>query len=164
MSLNYPENIFFACSLHDIGKVGIPDVVLLKPGKLSPEEFEIMKKHSALGGDTLQTVHEKYPQNNFIRMGIDIARWHHERWDGQGYPDGLAGEMIPLSARIMSVVDVYDALRSKRPYKDAFPHKKALDIIKDGSGSQFDPVIIGAFVDIEKEFERVFDMYSQALE
>lgn len=156
----FAENIYFACSLHDIGKVGISDQVLLKPGKLTRQEFEIMKTHARIGGDTLKSVHEKYPNNNFIKMGIDIARWHHERWDGHGYPDGLAQEMIPLSARIMSVVDVYDALRSERPYKEGFSHQKACDIIAAGSGAQFDPAIVAAFIDVNKEFERVFEMYS----
>ena len=156
----YAQNLYFACSLHDIGKVGIPDRVLLKPSGLTIEEFELMKTHTLLGAETLQTVYEKYPNNQLIKMAQAIARWHHERWDGSGYPDGLAGNAIPLSARIMSVVDVYDALRSKRPYKDGFSHQKSLDIMSASSGHQFDPAILSAFMYVEQELERIFDRYS----
>lgn len=151
----FSQNLFYACSLHDIGKVGIPDHILLKAGKLSAEEFEIMKTHSSLGAETLESVHEKYPNNDLIKMGIAIARHHHERWDGNGYPKGLSGEDIPLSARIMSVIDVYDALRSERCYKAAMPHEQVLKIILEGSGSQFDPNLVEAFLQVEKDFDRI---------
>lgn len=156
---DYAKNIYYACSLHDIGKVGIPDQVLLKPGKLTAEEFEVMKKHTTIGADTLKSVYNKYPNNRLIDTGITIALWHHERWDGSGYPDGLAGDAIPLPARIMSVVDVYDALRSERPYKEGFSHPKARDIIAEASGLQFDPDIVRAFLDVEQEFAAIFDRY-----
>jgi len=159
----YAQNLYFACSLHDIGKVGIPDRVLLKPSKLTVEEFELMKTHTLLGAETLQTVYEKYPNNQLIQMAKAIARWHHERWDGSGYPDGLAGTAIPLSARIMSVVDVYDALRSNRPYKEGFNHQKSLDIMLASSGQQFDPSILSAFINIEQQLARIFDRYSGAM-
>ncbi len=151
----FSKNLFYACSLHDIGKVGIPDNILLKPGKLSLEEFEIMKTHSNLGAETLESVYEKYPNNALIKMGIAIARHHHERWDGNGYPAGLAGENIPLPARIMSVVDVYDALRSERCYKAAMPQEQVLRIILEGSGSQFDPTLVEAFVKVANDFDRI---------
>lgn len=159
---SYSSNIFYACSLHDIGKVGIPDHILLKPGKLNDEEFEIMKTHTLIGAENLESVYKKYPNNKLVRMGIAIARSHHERWDGSGYPDGLGGQGIPLPARIMSLVDVYDALRSERCYKAAFSHDKARKIIREGSGSQFDPAIIEVFNEIEADFERVFNYFSQA--
>jgi putative two-component system response regulator len=141
------ENIFHASPLHDIGKVAIPDAILLKPGRLTPDEFEIMKTHAAFGANTLRDVEHKYPKNSFIHIGIEIAHYHHERWDGGGYPDGLSGEGIPLSARIMAVADVYDALRSKRCYKPALPHEESFDIIIKGSGTQFDPEVVAAFRD-----------------
>ena len=152
--------IFFACSLHDIGKVGIPDHILLKAGKLNAEEFEVMKTHTLIGALNLESVYEKYPNNKLIKMGIAIARSHHERWDGTGYPDGLAGETIPLEARIMALVDVYDALRSQRSYKPAFPHDKALAIINESSGTQFDPNIINVFNRIESDLERIYNDYA----
>lgn len=150
----YIENLYHASPLHDIGKVGIPDNVLLKPGKLTEEELEIIKNHTTIGAQTLESVSSAYPKNAFINMGIEIARSHHEKWDGSGYPDGLKGEDIPLSARIMTVSDVYDALRSNRPYKKAFPHQMSVDIISKDSGSQFDPEIVTAFLEIEGEFNK----------
>lgn len=156
----YSSDIFNACSLHDIGKVGIPDHILLKPGRLSSEEFEIMKTHTLIGATNLESVYEKYPNNKLIGMGIAIARSHHERWDGSGYPDGLVGEAIPLEARIMAVVDVYDALRSERCYKKAIPHKETLEIITNSAGTQFDPNIIEVFATIEAEFEHIFNALS----
>ncbi len=151
------KNLYHSSPLHDIGKVAIPDNILLKPGKHTPEEFEIMKKHTVLGSATLQQVRNKYPGNSFINMGIDIARYRHERWDGGGYPDGLAGEAIPLCARIMAVVDVYDALRSKRCYKPPFSHEESRDIIIKGSGTQFDPGIIEVFIEIQDQFKKASD-------
>lgn len=150
------ETIFHVSALHDIGKVGIADHILLKPGKLTSEEFEIMKTHVLIGAKTLQTVYEKYPQNAYIKMGIAVAHSHHEKWDGSGYPDGIAGLAIPLSARIMAVADVYDALRSKRPYKEPFPHEKSRDIILEGSGTYFDPSVVDAFVTRENEFAEIY--------
>ncbi|MFH0994361.1 MAG: HD domain-containing phosphohydrolase [Pseudomonadota bacterium] len=151
----FVENIYHASPLHDIGKVGIPDNILLKPGKITPEAYEIMKAHAMIGANTLQTARSKYPKNAFLNMGIAIARSHHEKWDGSGYPDGLVGEDIPLSARIMAVSDVYDALRSKRPYKPAFTHKKSCKIIMEGAGRHFDPAVINAFLAVEAEFEEI---------
>lgn len=152
----YVENIYHAAPLHDIGKVGIPDSILLKPGKLTSEEFEIMKTHTLIGATTLDAVRSQYPNNAFVNMGIRIASSHHEKWDGSGYPNGLAGEDIPLAARIMALADVYDALRSKRPYKPAFPHEKAVEIISKGDGrtvpGHFDPAVMDAFMRTAAKF------------
>ncbi|MGD0726040.1 MAG: response regulator [Spirochaetia bacterium] len=154
---SYIENIHHSSPLHDIGKVAIQDSILLKPGMLSPEEFEIVKTHAALGAQTLEAVRSKYPKNAFIDMGIAIARSHHEKWDGSGYPDGLSGEDIPLSARIMAVTDVYDALRSKRCYKPVFSHEKSRAIIVESSGTHFDPSVVEAFCRLEEQFRKVCD-------
>ena len=148
----FVENIFHAAPLHDIGKVGIPDRILLKPEKLTPEEFEIMKTHAALGAGTLERVLEEYPGNGLVKMGITLTRYHHEKWDGSGYPDGLSGEDIPLGGRIMALADVYDALRSNRPYKEAFSHEKSVGIILSGKGSHFDPAVVDAFEACAAEF------------
>jgi PAS domain S-box-containing protein len=151
----FVERVFQASPLHDIGKVAVPDAVLLKPGKLTPDEFEVMKTHAAIGARTLEAVYERYPHSAFIRMGADIARSHHEKWDGNGYPDRRRGDDIPLCARIVAVADVYDALRARRPYKDPFTHDKARDIIFAGSGSHFDPELVEAFRRVEAEFDDI---------
>jgi putative two-component system response regulator len=151
----YVENIDHAASLHDIGKVGISDSILLKPGKLTPDEFETMKIHTLIGAKTLQSVKDRYPQNTFIDIGIALTRSHHEKWDGSGYPDGLAGEDIHLCGRIMAVADVYDALRSRRPYKEPFSHDKSCEIIREGSGRHFDPAVVKAFLALERQFAEV---------
>lgn len=152
----YIQDIYFASILHDIGKVGIPDHILLKPGKLDPEEFEVMKGHVAIGTTTIERVLEKYPKNEFIKMGYDLTRSHHERWDGKGYPKGLEGEEIPLSGRIMAVADVYDALRTRRPYKEPRSHEEASKMIEEGNGTQFDPDVVAAFFQAEKEIESFY--------
>ncbi|THB67140.1 MAG: response regulator [Spirochaetaceae bacterium] len=152
---SFIENLIHATPLHDIGKVAIPDSVLLKPGKLTPEEFEIIKTHTLIGSQNLENVHAHYSSNTFLRMGVDITRSHHERWDGKGYPDGLQEKSIPLAGRIVAVADVYDALRSKRVYKPAFPHTQAYDIIVKEAGAHFDPDIIAVFSRIHREFEEI---------
>jgi putative two-component system response regulator len=144
-----------ASALHDIGKVGVPDRILLKPGRLSAEEFEIMKRHTTIGAETLKAVEVEHPGNRLVGMGIEIARSHHERWDGAGYPDGLGEDRIPLPARIVALADSYDALTSKRPYKAAFTHEKSREIILEESATHFDPIIVGAFVQAEDEFTQV---------
>ena len=154
---SFVKNIVYASPLHDIGKVAISDSILLKPGRLTPEEFNKMKYHTIYGADTLSEVHKKFGTNDFIEMGVYIARYHHERWDGSGYPENLQGEDIPLCARIMAIADVYDALASRRVYKDAFPHEKCVDIMKEGRGTQFDPYILDAFMIINQEFKKIRD-------
>ncbi len=148
--------IFHASPLHDIGKVAIEDCILLKPGELTAEEFEKMKLHTIIGASTLEEVQNRFPNNDFLNMGIQIARWHHEKWNGSGYPDGLIGEMIPLCARIMAIVDVYDAVRSKRVYKDPIPHEEACKIILRERGTHFDPAIIDVFVQLQDELEHIW--------
>lgn len=152
---NFINYIYNASPLHDIGKVAIADGVLLKQGRLTPDEFEVMKTHTVVGAETMQAVYELYPNNGFISMGISIARSHHERWDGSGYPDGLAGEKIPLESRIMAVADVYDAIRSKRCYKDSMTRSQCGELIRSGSGTQFDPDLVAAFVSLEDEFDTI---------
>lgn len=154
---DYINNIYKATPLHDIGKVGIVDAILLKPGPLTPEEFEIMKTHVTIGYQTLAEVEKQYSNNGFIKIGLEVTRYHHEKWDGTGYGDGLAGEDIPLSARIMALVDVYDALRTRRVYKEAYPHEKSCNIIIERSGIHFDPVLIQVFSEIHEEFREVHD-------
>ncbi|MEI7848630.1 MAG: HD domain-containing phosphohydrolase [Chloroflexota bacterium] len=154
ISDNFIESIYNAAPLHDIGKVGIPDHILLKPAKLTIEEFEIMKNHALIGANTLLVAHNLYPNNVLINMGIDVARSHHEKWDGSGYPYGLTGENIPLSARIMAIADVYDALCSQRPYKTGLSHVETVGMILEGSGRQFDPAIIAVFKEVEVEFNQ----------
>jgi len=144
-----------ASALHDIGKVGIEDTILNKTEALSHEEFEKIKRHTIIGHETLINVQSRYPNNKFISMGIEITRWHHERFDGAGYPDGLRGKNIPLSARILAVADVYDALISSRPYKQAYNHQKTLMIINQDSGTHFDPLVLTAFMKQEEKIEAV---------
>jgi len=155
MGANYVQLIHLTSPLHDIGKVGIPDRVLLKPGRLTEEEFEIMKQHAVIGSETLDSAARAYPEAEFLRMARDLARSHHEKFDGSGYPDGLAGEDIPLCARIAALADVYDALTTKRVYKPAFSPEKSRDIILEGRGSHFDPDVVDAFLAVEDRFEEI---------
>jgi putative two-component system response regulator len=159
------ENIFRASPLHDIGKVGIPDSILLKPGRLTPEEFVIMKTHTVIGADTLAAVDKRYPGNSFVRMGMEISRSHHEFWDGGGYPDNLSGDTIPLSARILTLADQFDALRNKRPYKAAFDAAKTYQIITEGddrsSPAHLDPRVLASFKKITREFNKIFESLNE---
>ena len=143
--------------------MGIPDRILLKPGKLTPEEFEIMKTHTTLGRDAIIAAETGTTQDNpFFRYAKEIAYSHQEKWDGSGYPEGLAGNTIPLSARLMAVADVYDALISERVYKSAYSHEKAVEIITDGRGSHFDPDIVDAFLTLSEEFRRIAQRFADA--
>ena len=146
------EQIHIASALHDIGKVGIPDAILLKPGRLSTQEFEIMKQHTVIGAAALDDVARRGGSNRFLEMATQIARHHHERWDGSGYPDGLAGEAIPLAARIAAVADVFDALTSVRVYKQAFGIGVARSMMSNDTGSHFDPAVMAAF---EQSFDEM---------
>jgi len=148
----YVRLVFQTSPLHDIGKVGIPDSILLKPGSLDPAEFEIMKTHTTIAASTLNAALEKFPGVAFLTMAKDIAESHHEKFDGTGYPHGLKGDNIPLCGRIVSVADVYDALISKRVYKDALTHDAASAIIEAGRGKHFDPDIVDAFVGVGDKF------------
>ena len=154
------EALFKLAPLHDIGKVGIPDHILLKPGKLTAEEFEIMKTHPVIGGDVLTAAESELPApSRFLHIGRDIATGHHEKWDGSGYPLGLKGEDIPISARLMAIADVYDALISQRVYKKAFPHEVAVSWIELGRGTHFDPDLVDAFLDIQDDFRNIAERY-----
>jgi len=153
------ELLFKSAPLHDVGKVGIPDSILLKPGKLTDDEFEIMKRHPMIGAEALRVAEAQLGSNSFLRYASEISESHHEKWDGSGYPKGLTGEEIPLSGRLMAVADVYDALISKRVYKPAFSHDKACSIIREGNGSHFDPLLIEAFNACEEEFKAVAEAH-----
>ena len=154
------ELLYKSAPLHDIGKVGIPDNILCKPGKLTFEEFEIMKTHALIGADAINNTKGALKNDAFLNFAHEIALCHHEKYDGSGYPNALKKEEIPLSARIMALADVYDALISKRVYKDGFTHEKAKEIICEGSGSHFDPKIVKAFLDIEDEFLAIKQAHS----
>lgn len=144
------ELIYKTAPLHDIGKVGVPDRILLKPGKLTPEEFEEMKRHTIYGRETLDVAEKTLGRNvDFLCTARNIAYYHHEKWDGKGYPTGLAGEDIPACARLMAIVDVYDALISRRPYKEPMSNEKAFSIIHEGRGTHFDPDVVDAFDKIQ---------------
>ena len=158
---DFPRLIHLTSPLHDIGKVGIPDSVLLKPGRLSDREFEVMKTHTVIGASTLGAALSQYPEATYLRMARDIALTHHERFDGSGYPAGLTGEDIPLCGRVVALADVYDALTSKRVYKQAFGHETARSMILDESGKHFDPSIVEAFIDNEQEFLDVREGYAE---
>lgn len=147
--------------LHDVGKVAIPDAILCKPGKLTPEEWVIMKRHTTYGRDAIaQAEKELGTSAGFLRFAREIAYSHHERWDGTGYPEGLAGETIPLSARLMAIADVYDALISARVYKPAFSHERAVEMILEERGTHFDPDMVDGFMAVSGEFQRIAQRYS----
>ena len=152
----YETNTIKASVLHDIGKIKIPDAILQKPGRLDDEEFVIMKTHAALGGEIIEKIISNVEDEKYVEIAGQIARSHHERWDGKGYPDGMAGEDIPLCARIMAVADVFDALYQERCYKPPIrPISKVFDILEENSGTQFDPNIMKVFLELKKEIEEI---------
>jgi putative two-component system response regulator len=155
------DNIFLTSPLHDIGKVGIPDYILLKPGRLDDEEFAIMKSHAAIGYNTLNGALQKAPEANYLRIAAEIAHHHHEKYDGSGYPNGLKGDEIHIASRIFALSDVYDALVSKRPYKEPFTHDRAKHIITDGKGKHFDPIVVDAFLRCEHSFIEINEKYKE---
>ncbi len=156
---NFIRLIYLTSPLHDIGKVAIPDSVLLKPGKLTEEEFAIMKTHTTLGAQTLDAALSAHPEAKFLKMAREIAATHHEKFDGTGYPCGLSGADIPVCGRIVTLADVFDALCSKRVYKGAFSHESARKIIVEGTGKHFDPEVVQAFLRIEKEFIAIHEKF-----
>ncbi|MHB8129430.1 MAG: HD domain-containing phosphohydrolase [Mobilitalea sp.] len=158
---DYIAELFDTSPLHDIGKVGIPDCILLKPGKLDTDEFEIMKKHTTIGVEALSYEITNSNVPSFIKTAIEVAGTHHERFNGSGYPNGLVGNEIPLSGRLMAIIDVYDAITSKRVYKPAYDHEYALDIIKSESGKHFDPELVSAFMEIEQQILSISRNFTQ---
>jgi len=159
--------MFKSTPRHDIGKVGVPDNILLKPGKLTEDEFEVMKKHTVYGGDALSRAEKAFggmASTSFLKVGKQIAYTHHEKWDGSGYPYGLKGEQIPLAGRLMALVDIYDALICKRVYKPPFSHGKAVQIITKGDGrvmpDHLDPDVLGVFADHHEEFRKIALKYA----
>ena len=153
----YINDIARSAPLHDIGKVAIPDSILRKPGKLTNEEFDVIKQHCVYGVKVLDEAHEKLPFQTFLELARQLILHHHERWDGAGYPAGLKGEAIPLSGRIMAIADVYDALRTKRPYKEPLSHERCVEIIRLESGKQFDPEVVRVFLSVEPKFKTISD-------
>jgi putative two-component system response regulator len=158
------ELLYLSTPLHDIGKVGVRDAILLKPGKLTDEEYELMKLHTMIGHDALRATERKLGESTFLRHAVEISSSHHERWDGKGYPRGLREREIPISGRLMAVADVYDALVSKRVYKPPMPHEEAVAIIAAGGGSQFDPDVVEAFLEIEPMFRNIARTFADSEE
>ncbi|MDO8453219.1 MAG: two-component system response regulator [Sulfurimonas sp.] len=150
------NTLFKSAPLHDIGKVGIPDHILLKPGKFTPEEFEIMKTHTTLGRDAISHAEKQLGMEvEFLQIAKEMAFSHQEKWDGSGYPTGISGDAIPISARLMAVADVYDALISRRIYKEGMPHEKAVSIIVEGKSTHFDSDVVDAFLELQEEFRAI---------
>lgn len=159
----YVNLIYLTSPLHDVGKVAIPDNVLLKPGRLDPDEFEVMKTHTTLGSQTLAAAVREFPEARFLRMAQQIALTHHERYDGRGYPNGLQGQDIPLCGRITALADVYDALTSRRVYKAASTHDVARSMILKDAGTHFDPLVVESFVRCDGEFRRIGGRFADAV-
>ena len=153
------DNIPLASALHDIGKIGIDEKILNKPGRLTPEEFEVVKTHSMLGAEMLHQL-ENFNEQPLLQTAYEIARWHHERWDGHGYPDGLKGDEIPISAQLVSLADVYDALTSDRCYKKAYPHEKAVQMILNGECGAFNPLLLQCLTDIQTDLKEELQGHS----
>ena len=156
----YIENLFQSAPLHDLGKVGVPDHILLKPEGLTGEEYEEIKKHTHYGKRVIDAAQAKLGDTSFLKFAGEMAISHHEHWDGSGYPQGLKGEEIPLSGRIMAIGDVYDALISGRPYKGGLDHEKAVEMILAGSGTNFDPQLIDAFLEIHRTFRAIAEQFT----
>ncbi|MDR2899911.1 MAG: HD domain-containing protein [Treponema sp.] len=149
------NQMVFSSQLHDVGKISIDDSILRKPGKLDADEYEKMKQHTIFGGEIIQEIQKKTSESDFLNYAYTFAVYHHEKWDGSGYPYGLTGEDIPLPARLMAIIDVYDALISERPYKKAFSHEESIKIIEDGKGTHFDPSLTEIFLSASEQFARV---------
>ena len=155
MTKDFEDKMMNAAPMHDIGKISIPDTILQKPGKLTDEEYSVMKKHSVLGGEIIQEIFKDMDDKEFLNIAYDVTRYHHEKWNGNGYPEGLSGKEIPFSARIMAIADVFDAISAKRCYRDAMPLDKCFAIIKEGKGVDFDPVLTDLFLNAREKVEKV---------
>jgi putative two-component system response regulator len=156
MDEQFIEDFARTASLHDIGKLAVPASILEKPGALNVEEHRIMRRHVTVGAEILRELYRRFPQEHCLELAIELTLYHHERWDGMGYPFGLSGHSIPLAGRVMAIADVYDALRSERSYKSAYSHEKSRDIILAGSGKQFDPSIVAGVLACEAELEELY--------
>jgi len=148
------EQMILSAQLHDVGKIAIDDSILRKPGKLTNEEFDKMKTHTILGGDIIKNIQKKTGEREFLDYAFIFAVYHHEKWDGSGYPYGKKGEEIPLPARLMAIIDVYDALISERPYKKPYSHEEAVKIINEGKGAHFDPALTDLFLLVSDNLEK----------
>lgn len=157
LTKDYVKNLVMAAPMHDVGKIAIPDAILQKPGRLTPEEYEIMKSHASRGGQIIRETFGNMGDTEYEKMAYEVARYHHEKWNGKGYPEGLLAKEIPLCARIMAVADVFDAVSAKRCYRDAMPLEECFRIIRDGSGQDFDPIIAQVFLDMENEVREICD-------
>lgn len=155
LTKDYIQNLCQAAPMHDIGKIAVPDAVLQKPGKLTEEEFEIIKKHTESGGKIIQKTFGHLPNEQYTQMAYEVARFHHEKWNGKGYPEGRKKREIPLCARIMAIADVFDAVSERRCYRAAMPLEKCFSIIREGSGQDFDPMLVEVFMDIRDKVEKV---------
>ena len=155
MTKDFEDKMMNAAPMHDIGKISISDTILQKPGKLTDEEYSVMKKHSVLGGEIIQEIFKDMDDKEFLNIAYDVTRYHHEKWNGNGYPEGLVGKEIPFSARIMAIADVFDAISAKRCYRDAMPLDKCFAIIKEGKGVDFDPVLTDLFLNAREKVEKV---------
>ena len=155
MTKDFEDKMMNAAPMHDIGKISIPDTILQKPGKLTDEEYSVMKKHSVLGGEIIQEIFKDMDDKEFLNIAYDVTRYHHEKWNGNGYPEGLVGKEIPFSARIMAIADVFDAISAKRCYRDAMPLDKCFAINKEGKGVDFDPVLTDLFLNAREKVEKV---------
>ena len=155
MTKDFEDKMMNAAPMHDIGKISIPDTILQKPGKLTDEEYSVMKKHSVLGGEIIQEIFKDMDDKEFLNIAYDVTRYHHEKWNGNGYPEGLVGKEIPFSARIMAIADVFDAISAKRCYRDAMSLDKCFAIIKEGKGVDFDPVLTDLFLNAKEKVEKV---------
>ena len=159
---SFIDNVINSAPLHDIGKIAVPDSILNKPDKLTKEEFDIMKTHTTVGGKIIESIIETIPNSHYLDEAKNLATFHHERWDGKGYPTGLSGKDIPLSARVMAVADVFDALVSKRSYKEGFSYDKALNIIKEESGTHFDPKLVDVFLKVRDKVLSVAEEFTDS--
>lgn len=155
LTRDYMKNLKLAAPMHDIGKISIPDAILQKPGKLTNEEFTVMKSHAANGGKIIQKTFGKLQDLQYRDIAFQVARYHHEKWNGKGYPEGLKENEIPICARIMAVADVFDAVSEKRCYREAMPMEECFEIIRRGSGQDFDPVIAEIFLEIRDQVEKI---------
>ena len=161
MTKDFEDKMLNAAPMHDVGKISIPDTILQKPGKLTDEEYSVMKKHSVIGGEIIQEIFKGMDDKEFLNIAYDVSRYHHEKWNGKGYPEGLSGNEIPFAARIMAIADVFDAISAKRCYREALPLEKCFAIISEGKGVDFDPVLTDLFLNAKDKVEKICREYNE---